>query len=204
MAVEAHNVFVDLVSQVHLLFDAQLAVTQFGVEFVLHLDHMINVLFNFLLSVDGRPCELNHQLTDLDFKCVVDHLWDEVVLGQRLHLLLASGDQSRNCHGLVVLLGDQRAIHDREVTFLALGHVVSIDCLLTRGGHSVAILDLSLNRSGLHIGIQSREDRDFTHRSKTLIPLNFLFSLFAFLLVLLTALRNGHLLWFFHLLKFSN
>ena len=152
MAVEAHNVFVDLVAQVHLLFDAQLGVAQFCVEFVLHLDHMINVLFNFLLSVDGRPCELNHQLADLDLECVVDHLWDEVVLGQSLHLLLASGDQPRNCHGLVVLLGDQRAIHDREVTFLALGHVVSIDCLQARDSNTVAILDISVNRSWRNVG----------------------------------------------------
>lgn len=147
MTVEAHNIFVDLVFQVHLLLDTQLAISQLGVEFVLQLDHMIHVLLDLLLSVDGWPCQLNHQFADLDLERIVDHLGDKVILSKCLHLLLPCGDHSRNCHGLVVLLRDQRAIHDGEVTLLALGHVVSIDGLQARVSYTVAILDLSVNWS---------------------------------------------------------
>lgn len=98
MTVKAHNIFVNLVFQVHLLLNTQLAISQLGVEFVLQLDHMIDVLLNLLLSVDGWTCQLNHQFADLDLERIVDHLGDQVILGQRLHLLLLCDDHSRNCH----------------------------------------------------------------------------------------------------------
>ena len=58
------------------------------------LEQLVDVFCALLLPGDGRAGQLAYQVPDPDLEIVVDHLWDEVVLGERLHLFLARGDHA--------------------------------------------------------------------------------------------------------------